>query len=290
MLKITSDFKVSKTTFDIFRSGAEMSLTKSNYVLLDEKAQEEALKAQSSQDGCLDDSCLIDTGRMLAAKILFVVSIKKAGKFYLFNAKVINLETSTTEKSFSVLYEHSLDSVKKLFAFSKELTKSTLTIKPTKKKEVNIFFSKEMSYLTPYFKLGVLAYDFGEEDYVKFLYSGLGISLIEYNGSLFNPSLNLDLSYNLADSYLVTDLNSRFLFSIINGLNLGVELGLYIANGELRPRGGFASEYRLKFTNNLFLKFNLNIGVMNYDIPIKDDELSSIAVYTDFSTSIGWDF
>ena len=56
------------------------------------KLQEETLKEQSLNGDCLDDSCLIDTGKMLAAKNLIVVTVTLKNKnSYRFNARFIEI-------------------------------------------------------------------------------------------------------------------------------------------------------------------------------------------------------
>ena len=60
-----------------FRDGVEEALTSNNKSLINEDIQKEALESQGidGEDGCLDDSCLIDTGKMLAAKIIIIIDV-----------------------------------------------------------------------------------------------------------------------------------------------------------------------------------------------------------------------
>ena len=127
MLKVQGKIKIS----DDFRDGVEEVLTSFNYSLVDEKAQAEALKNQSEQreSECYDDSCLVDTGKMLAAKALIVVRIDRKGKnSYKFKARFIDFEKGTTQKSVAKYYEFSLKNYKELMNFGKLLTKSLLSV------------------------------------------------------------------------------------------------------------------------------------------------------------------
>ncbi len=117
---------------------AEDIITKLGFTLLSKDIQNETLKEQATKSetgSCLDDSCLIDTGKMLAAKRLFVIKIVEIKKDnYMFKISYINLETDTNLFTSSKLYNGSLDDSKKLFNFSKEFLSS---LKRSKKVVIN---------------------------------------------------------------------------------------------------------------------------------------------------------
>jgi len=129
MLKIVStDFKLQNNQNTIFRSGVEDALTENKYSLISEEVQEETLKEQAKQrkKECYDDSCLVETGKMLAARGLFVVEIVKSKESYLFKIKYINLETAEIVKTKSLVYSKDIDNVQNLLDFAKELTNEVL--------------------------------------------------------------------------------------------------------------------------------------------------------------------
>ncbi len=120
MLKIQSKVKIPTD----FRDGVEEGLTIKGYSLVDEKAQQEALKNQSEQRNseCYDDSCLVDTGKMLAAKALIVVDVeKKEENSFKFKARFVDFEKGTTTKTKLLYYKSSLSNYEKLSIFGKEL-------------------------------------------------------------------------------------------------------------------------------------------------------------------------
>ncbi len=129
MLKIVSnDFKLENNQNAVFRSGVEEALTENKYSLISEEIQNETLKEQAEQrkKECLDESCLVDTGKMLAARGLLVVDIVKAKTSDMFKLKYINLETAETMKTKSLIYKKDIDNVQSLLDFAKELTKEVL--------------------------------------------------------------------------------------------------------------------------------------------------------------------
>ena len=101
MLKITPNFKAKKTDLEILSTSLEMNLTKLGYTIISESIQEEALKEQKDQrkSDCYDDKCLVDTGKMLAARKLLIVSISKRKKTFFIKFKKINIETGLLEGS-----------------------------------------------------------------------------------------------------------------------------------------------------------------------------------------------
>jgi len=125
MLKIKSSEKISSD----FRDGVEEVLTSLGYSLIDEKTQNTALKEQKEQlkSECYDDTCLVDTGKMLAAKGLIVVEVeKKDENSYKFKSRLVDFEKGTTVKSVSDYFEFSLKNYKEMMNFGRSLTKSLL--------------------------------------------------------------------------------------------------------------------------------------------------------------------
>ena len=128
-------YSYNKTNVDkTVGTTAEDIITKLGFTLLSKDIQNETLKEQATKNetgNCLDDSCLIDTGKMLAAKRLFVIKIVEIKKDnYMFKISYINLETDINLFTSSKLYNGSLDDSKKLFNFSKEFLS---TLKNNKK-------------------------------------------------------------------------------------------------------------------------------------------------------------
>jgi len=121
LILLSYNQKTVKTTL---RSAAEEVITKSGFSLLSETIQDEALKEQGAQteDGdCIDDSCLMDTGKMLAAQRLFLVRVSDLGKEnYMFKITHINLETNEQISVRSEIYTGNLSDTAKLFNFSKK--------------------------------------------------------------------------------------------------------------------------------------------------------------------------
>lgn len=109
-----------------FRDGVEEALTEMNFTLVDQKAQEEALKEQTEQreKGCYDDECLVDTGKMLAARGLIVVEVEKRDEsIFRFKFRYVDFETGTTTKTKMTYFNFSLLKYKELNEFGKSITK-----------------------------------------------------------------------------------------------------------------------------------------------------------------------
>ncbi len=129
MLKMVSKgFTIDENAEAIFRSGVEEVLTENKYSLISEEIQNETLKEQAEQrkKECLDESCLVDTGKMLAARMLFIIEVIKSDETHLFKIKYIDLQTGELLKTKSLIFEDNLNDVKKLFEFSKKLTSEIL--------------------------------------------------------------------------------------------------------------------------------------------------------------------
>jgi len=130
MLKVKANFDIDNMVIDTFRSGAEDCLTEQNYVLISKEDQDEALREQVEQrhSDCYDDKCLVDTGKMMAAQMIFIISINKIKKEYVFKAKLVDLETGGIKRTVTKVYKKRLSSASELLSFSKKLTNEVLGI------------------------------------------------------------------------------------------------------------------------------------------------------------------
>ncbi len=119
MLQILSKEKIPQD----FRDGFEQGLTESGYSLVDENVQNETMVEQTDKiDGCIDDSCLVNVGKMLAARGVVVVEVEKKEKnVYSFKAKYLDFETGTTQKKHVALFKYSLSNYEQLIEFGKEI-------------------------------------------------------------------------------------------------------------------------------------------------------------------------
>ncbi len=120
MMQIKTDLNIPED----FRGGVEEGLTQNGYSLVSEEIQKEALKEQATQrkKECYDESCLVDTGKMLAAKGLFLVEVtKKSDKLYLFKTKYIDFETGTTQKIKQDYFKFDLNDYEELSKFGKNI-------------------------------------------------------------------------------------------------------------------------------------------------------------------------
>jgi hypothetical protein len=131
MLKVKSNFDLTASIVEVFRSGAEDSLTAKGYLLISKQQQEEALKEQAKQQksDCYDDACLVDTGKMMAAQMIFIIDINKTENNYLFKIRLLDLETGSVKRTVTKLYKEELSDLDKLLKFSKELTNEVLGVK-----------------------------------------------------------------------------------------------------------------------------------------------------------------
>ncbi len=130
MLKVKANFNLSNAVVDTFRSGAEDSLTAQGFMLISKEQQDEALKQQAEQQNsdCYDDACLVDTGKMMAAQMIFIINVSKMGKEYIFKARLVDLESGSTKKTVTKVYKGRLSSATDLLKFSKELTNEALGV------------------------------------------------------------------------------------------------------------------------------------------------------------------
>ncbi|MBN2695536.1 PEGA domain-containing protein [bacterium] len=106
-----------------FRDGFEQALTERGYSLVDEIVQNDVMKEQTDYiDGCIDDACLITTGKMLATRGVVVVEVvKKEENVYSFKAKYLDFETGTNKKTYVEFYKYSLNDYERLIEFGKDM-------------------------------------------------------------------------------------------------------------------------------------------------------------------------
>jgi len=65
---------------------------------------------QFSYDGCADEQCQLEIGKLLAARYIFIGSLGKLGSRYILNMSLVEVETGETKKSVSDKYS-SLDTL-----------------------------------------------------------------------------------------------------------------------------------------------------------------------------------
>ncbi len=106
-----------------FRDGFEQGLTERGYSLVDEVAQNDTMKEQTDHiDGCIDDVCLVNVGKMLSARGVVVVEVvKKEENVYSFKAKYMDFETGTTQKTYKDFYKAALSDYEQLTEFGKKM-------------------------------------------------------------------------------------------------------------------------------------------------------------------------
>jgi len=78
----------------------------------------------------LDDACLVDTGRMMAAQMIFIIKVTKMQSEYIFKARLVDLETGSIKRTITNVYKGKLDSASTLLTFAKKLTYDALGGKP----------------------------------------------------------------------------------------------------------------------------------------------------------------
>ncbi|MBN2695375.1 hypothetical protein JXR93_12005 [bacterium] len=148
MLKVnTKSFELSKDSSYVLRMGVSEVLTKNSYALIDEISQEEALKEQSEQreKECFDELCLVDTGKMLAAKGIFLVEIVKMGEKYIFSLKYIDIETGSTQKAKSLIFKNDINNGEELLEFSKNMTTELFSLDYNTEKNIQESSNQEVN-------------------------------------------------------------------------------------------------------------------------------------------------
>ena len=259
MLKIKSKIKIPND----FRNGVESILSKNGYTLIDLKQQEEVLSAQSdTSEGCLDDSCLIDTGKMLAAKELFLVEVSfKDSKKYSFTIRVIDLEKNTTGKIETLFYNNYLTDSINLFNFAKRLTKMVLSINTPKTAYVVPVLHTDLIIASKYLSLDI----------------GAGFKLIKYNILDFSTlGVNFKFYRDFTDEYFYSDFELQYKLNFFrNKLAIGLSIPFRIlfnenTKGKMGFNPGLIFEYNLfKMNNGFFINLELapfySISLENID-------------------------
>lgn len=156
MLKLnTQKIKISDGVLDSIRGGIEAQLTYNNYTLISETAQEAALKEQAQQrkKGCYDDNCLVATGKMLAARELFVMEISFAGSDYIFKLRMVDLESGETKGSSTDFYpKDHINNLRKTYQFAKKITEKALQKRmPQRVKPAGVINHTQKIVLKPLF-------------------------------------------------------------------------------------------------------------------------------------------
>ena len=249
MLKIISDTKLNKLELNTIRSGVEVSLIKRDYTLLDKSVQDEAINTQV-KDECLDDSCLIDTGKMLAATHLIILNINKQKNHhgYLFNIKSISLETSETIRSRSETYDRALTDITFLLSFSKRLANSLFELDQTD----IIFKSYLISELT------------GAEELVYFG-SGVGAEFLDISfGRHRLMLLGTNFLYNITDKNFYIDLYTEYKFQLFDKINIGLNASAILTESFKTATFSILAEYTYLINKNFFIKAKLKSGVSHY--------------------------
>lgn len=122
---------------EAIRAATEEQITNRGYSIIDQNAQSQVLTEQASQrkQACYDDSCLVDTGKMLAAQNLFLVDIKTLStNNYLFKIRLVSIESGETLRSTSAMYAGNLEDFRKLLIFSKKFVKKMFQKQRRRKK------------------------------------------------------------------------------------------------------------------------------------------------------------
>ncbi len=104
IFKVIPDAGISSVNVDMLNISIETNLTRLGYGIINEKIQNEAIEEQKKQQNsdCYDDSCLVDTGRMLAAKKLLIIKISRQSENNFFiKLRKIDIESGIIENSFA---------------------------------------------------------------------------------------------------------------------------------------------------------------------------------------------
>ncbi len=308
MLKIDGDVNV----LDDFRAGVEEELTNFNYSLISEIIQEEALKEQASQrkKNCYDEECVVDTGKMLAAKGIIFINIKrKNSNLYLFSAKFIDLELAITKKSVSKYFEYSLSSFKELNSFGKLFIKELFT-KEIKKDENSFELREKKDNLENQHQNKSLTENNNPKITIKvdlddwlipiFAYipsesiTLVGVEFYKFRWKILQVgSPSILISTDGVFSISLFNCGVKYSFGEIKSHQIGLSYNMFflkIHEGDSIKRFDFPIElsYRYSFADNIFfegglgifINYNIEDSVKNIDISSKFDKLM---IYFKFS-------
>ena len=124
IFKVIPNFKLSDSQKESINSAIESNLTSYGYGIINEKIQNEALNEQKKQynSDCYDETCLVDTGRMLAAQKLIIVKVfKQNNNKYLIKSRLIDIESGIIENSYTTQENIDLDNYNEINKTLKKL-------------------------------------------------------------------------------------------------------------------------------------------------------------------------
>ncbi len=110
------------------RGGVEEIVTKNGFLLVEEETQNEVLKEQATQrkKQCYDDTCVVDVGKMLAAKKLLKTEVMKGNNSYIFNGGFTDLEKGVKERTKKEIFKGNLNDEEALSKFINMLSKKLI--------------------------------------------------------------------------------------------------------------------------------------------------------------------
>ncbi len=95
------------------KGAAQKIITEKGYHLIEES---EIKNTEDGKDDCIDDSCLVDLGKGISAKVLFKLELSSLSSTeQLLVFKSINIETNEVIKTESLKFEVKMDSYKELY-------------------------------------------------------------------------------------------------------------------------------------------------------------------------------
>jgi len=161
IFEVKTNFELDKETEKLIKTSLESSLTNLGYGIVSSQTREAALKEQKKQyqNDCLDDNCLIDTGKMLAAKKILIVDIDKRKEDFIIKMRRIDIETSILEASLAKKYS---DKLSNFDSMDKIITESVNKI--FKKISKNKIEKKKVKIITPPTKVATVDYNAYEKD------------------------------------------------------------------------------------------------------------------------------
>lgn len=296
MLKIfQKETNIDDSTQHIIRLGVSEIVTSNGFFLIDEQSQEEALKEQSQQreKGCFDESCLVDTGKMLAANKILMVELSSIGQNMLFAIKFIDVESGSIIKTSSTIFKGDISDSESLLNFSKEV--STIIFSSNKsnnstqtnnkmqkeqkidsnKKAENIesdkkdddwdsefyfdWFKLSLSSDLAYFNSGIYDY-YNDYEYTADIFAGMlgvGVEFFVIEGDWYKISLfSINISLGLSNESTLTLVSGSILKTLIisGNFSFGISIGPLLGDAFFLSADGF--ETASGFTTEI--GYNLN--------------------------------
>ncbi|MBN2695376.1 hypothetical protein JXR93_12010 [bacterium] len=323
MLKIfQKETNLNESTQHIIRLGVSEILTSNQYFLIDEQSQEEALKEQSEQreKGCFDESCLVDTGKMLAANKILMVELSPIGQNILFAIKFIDVETGSIIKTSSTIFKGDISDSESLLNFSKEVSiaifnsnksnNSTQINKTPKEQKIesnkkveNIESNKKdddwdsefyfdwlklsLSSDLAYFSNG--AYDYYDDyEYTAEIFAamvGLGLEFFIIEGDWYKISLfSINISLGASNESAITLVSGSVLKTlIISGkFSFGISIGPLLGDAFFLNSNGF--ETASGFTTEIGYNLNKHLKLkLNLAPPVfEQDQMYKLGIVYNF--------